>query len=588
MEKQVFLDFGLRFNLRQRKIEKPTILYAVFTWEGVQYKVNTLLKVYPSHWDCKSQSATISNRLTELDNWNNRIVNKKISSINALFLEKKYYLCKQLELNVVQEIIKCINPKINIKMKNLKVQKMTSFLDEMLEIKPTKAETKYRSNINRLRKFLEEKEINDDLALLNGDLLNDYQKWLAKRNNTITCIRNYAQDIKTLIRRGIKFKKVKIDLSTLELMEDHRSVEQKKSKQIPLTEQQVLDIYKLDNLSEKEEEAKDLFICQCLLGQRISDMPKIFKGEYITHRHDSMTESISFNVQKTGEEAILYLFPIAKEIIEKYRNKTFKYYNLFETNEKKIIIAERTVNSTIKKVCQKAGLTEDVGYTTQIGEELRFERKKLFELMHTHIARHTFITLMCKMGIPKEIVIIATAHTDEKMINDVYLHETASDKGKKFIEALQANRNKSELFSVPLNKPSNSESLNKIFAYETLMHIDSMMKNNIDVFHTDSTQQAIKTIKDVSTLSDYSNEIDQEKVIALDRIIFELSYYFRDTQLYSLFQYKEQYFGIIDKIATYDDIKIMFLEEDIERPKEQLESDIEEYEKYLKGENGAF
>ena len=88
MEKQVFLDFRLRFNLRQRKIEKPTILYAVFTWEGVQYKVNTLLKVYPSHWDCKSQSATISNRLTELDNWNNRIVNKKISSINALFLDK--------------------------------------------------------------------------------------------------------------------------------------------------------------------------------------------------------------------------------------------------------------------------------------------------------------------------------------------------------------------------------------------------------------------------------------------------------------------------------------------------------------------
>lgn len=587
MDNQVFLDFGLRFNLRQKKIDKPTIIYAVFMWNGVQHKVNTLLKVYPSHWDSKSQSATVSNRLTELDNWNNRIINEKISSINASFLEKKYYLCKNLELDVVQEVINSINPKKHVKMKKVKVVQMTSYLGEMLELKPTKAESKYRSIINRFKKFLEEQGIDDNLALLNGDLLNDYQKWLVKQEKTIGCIRQYIQDIKTLINRGKK-SHIKIDLSTLEVLEDHRSREQKKSKQVPLSEQQVLDIYNLENLSEKEEEAKDLFICQCLLGQRISDMPKIFKGDYTTHRHDSVNETISFNVQKTGEEATLFLFPIAKSIIEKYRNRSFKYYNLFETDEKKIINAERTVNSTIKKVCQKAGLTEDVGYTTQIGEELRFERKKLYELMHTHIARHTFITLMCKMGIPKEVVIIATAHTDVTMINDVYLHETASDKGKKFIEALQANGNKSVLFSVPTNKPSSPEPLNKLFAYDILIHLDSMMKTNIDAFHTDSTKQAIRIIKDISTLSDYSKEIDKEKVITLDGIIFELSYYFRDTQLYTLFQYKEYYFGIIDKFASYDDVKVMFMEQDIERPKQQLERDIEDYENYLKGEDGAY
>ena len=254
MENQVFLDFRLRFNLRQKKTEKPTIIYAVFMWKGVQHKVNTLLKVYPSHWDSKSQTATISNRLTELDNRNNRIVNKKISSINASFLEIKYYLCQKLELNVLQEVINSINPKKSIKMKKVKVVKMTSYLEEMLELKPTKAESKYRSNINRLKKFLQEQGIADDLALLNGDLLNNYQQWLVKQEKTIGCIRQYIQDIKTLINRGKK-SHVKIDISTLELLEDHRSKEQKKSKQVPLTEQQILSIYKLDNLSEKEEEA---------------------------------------------------------------------------------------------------------------------------------------------------------------------------------------------------------------------------------------------------------------------------------------------------------------------------------------------
>ena len=113
-------------------------------------------------------------------------------------------------------------------MKKVKVVQMTSFLEEMIELKPTKAESKYRSNINRLKKFLGEKEIDDNLTLLNGDLLNDYQKWLAKQENTITCIRQYIQDIKTLINRGRKAKKVNIDLSTLDLFEDRRSKEQKK------------------------------------------------------------------------------------------------------------------------------------------------------------------------------------------------------------------------------------------------------------------------------------------------------------------------------------------------------------------------
>ena len=53
MENQKFLNFGLRFNLRQTRENKPTIIYAVFVCNGIQHKVNTMLKVYPEHWDNK-------------------------------------------------------------------------------------------------------------------------------------------------------------------------------------------------------------------------------------------------------------------------------------------------------------------------------------------------------------------------------------------------------------------------------------------------------------------------------------------------------------------------------------------------------
>ena len=68
-------------------------------------------------------------------------------------------------------------------------------------------------------------------------------------------------------------------------------------------------------------------------------------------------------------------------------------------------------------------------------------------LMSSHTARHTFITLMCRYGVPKEDVIVATAHTDIKMIDEVYLHETVNDKGTRLINSLKRIKN-SRLFKV--------------------------------------------------------------------------------------------------------------------------------------------
>ena len=110
-----------------------------------------------------------------------------------------------------------------------------------------------------------------------------------------------------------------------------------------------------------------------------------------------------------------------------------------------------------------------------------------------------------------------------------------------------------------------------------LLNIEHAMKNDIN-FNTNSTRQAIKIIKSVVGLSSYPKDINIEKVAALDRIVFELSYYYRDAQLYSAYQYKEHYFGIIDKVASYDEINFMFANEDVERPMKLLDAQIEEYE----------
>ena len=78
MSEQLFLDFSLNFNLRQTRRNVPTIIYALFTFQGRRCKANIGAKVYPAQWNKRRQIATISNGQTRLDNRNNEIVNKRI------------------------------------------------------------------------------------------------------------------------------------------------------------------------------------------------------------------------------------------------------------------------------------------------------------------------------------------------------------------------------------------------------------------------------------------------------------------------------------------------------------------------------
>lgn len=568
MENQVFLNFELRFNLRQTKQDKPTIIYAVFVWQGVQHKVNTLLKVYPSQWDNKTQTATISNRLSKLDNHNNFITNQKLTDILSSFLKKKKYLCDEIETDIVKEVAVAINP--NNRKRNMKDNKtkITDVLNDMAYQHQDKSVDQYLFSVKTFKKFLDEEGIDDDITLLDGELLRKYQQSLVDRKLSVKTIGTYVRNLKTLINYANKVQShnLKIDITELEIIEDKRTKEQKKSKQIPLSEKQLIDIYNLQGLTEREEEARDLFICQSLLGQRISDMPKIFKGDYTTNHHEDSLETISFNVQKTGEEATLFLFPIAKEIIQKYRDKKFNHFNLFETDDKKVKNIERMINTDLKRVCKKAGLTTEKNYTVQVGDKVKSERKPLYELMHTHIARHTFITIMCQNGVDKDVVIIATAHTDIKMIDEVYLHETASDKGEKLIKSLQNSKHKSILFNI--DKSINCINLlNDLFAYAKLIKLKQADEDGINIVELEESREVINTIKRIQEI-EVPRVIDKSIVDNAINEVFPTLLLIADTPTMILFIQKIAKLGISDQITNTT-------EEELIKNIQKLRSDME-------------
>ena len=435
----------------------PTIIYALFTFQGRRCKVNIGAKVYPAQWNKRRQIATISNGQTRLDNRNNEIVNKRIRAVLAAFEEKKSYLCENLERMdfLLEELRQAINPNLKTRhaaMKENNELSATLILSRMAESNIASESSKkiYLGYVSAFKEYLEAEGISDRLSSINRDVLEGYQQYLLERRPaTIKTLLNKVKGIVTLINHANKDKTVRSNINTngITYLEDNRSREQRKSKQVPLTESQLSAIYNYTDLNAKERETRDLFICQCLLGQRISDLPKILKGDYRITRLGDGNEVIAFMAQKTSQEATLYLFPVVKEILGRYRQTGFEHIDLLAEDEKAIARNEVKLNKTIKEVCRKAGLDSDIDYVEQIGSKIITRRKKLFELIHTHTARHTFITLMCRYGVPKEDVIVATAHTDIKMIDEVYLHETVNDKGTRLINSLKRIKN-SRLFKV--------------------------------------------------------------------------------------------------------------------------------------------
>ena len=471
MERQIFInEMQARFNLRKPRSEKPTNLYLVCRINNKQVKLSTGVKIYPDHWNEKRQEAYISVRLSEIDNINNTIVNKKITKLKEYFIEFKHYLC--MHPDEIGESMKLLKQHIYKDRMKKELQKPATFIMKQIIEAKTCAESskkQYRSNIDKFERFLKENEIPNTWESMNLDTINRYQKQIIKENplHPHNTLRNIIKGtIFNLLgiadkRLDIPFKWSDSNLNSFEFVKDKSNKELADNKKVSLTEEQLNKFYKhiitgTERQIKKYTEIRDLFILQCLVGQRIGDMQKFFNGD---NEMDEEAGTISIIQQKTKARAIIPLLPLAKEIISKYENKELLYYK-----ERKSI-----VNEALKEVAEQAGLDEPITYE----ENGIKQTQPLYKLLHTHTARHTFITILCRKGIPKETVIIATGHEDTKMIDKVYSHLNSKDKAKKVSNAFKSlnngifNMGKVETNSLNEVKPTN-EATNNI-TFDTLL-----------------------------------------------------------------------------------------------------------------------
>ena len=460
MIEQIFLhNVRASFTLREPKKETPTKIYLVYSIRGKQVKLNTGLRVYPEHWNSKKQEAYVNARLTELDNRNNEIANREISKLKGYFEEFKNYLCEHPDdIENCLAIWKTYLKKDSSKPKPMKAapkkvstpkeiektieEEVTPIIGSdspsaeirnYVEHSRNEVSTieKDLRNLNVFERFLQEKSIADSWENMNLKTLNRYQDYIImEMGNEVStakeCLFVVVKTLKELAKNPhIPFNYSDSLIANLKYTKDRRSKEQKASKTIPLTEEEIERLYKVEFKDGHKikaymlEEVRDLFVLQCYTGQRISDLPKVVNADI--KGKDVIT---LLSTDKTKACVTIPLFPLARNIITKYQKSKFQYLNIDYTTPKGAKRLKDRLNHHLKNVFKLAGFNEEITVHKK-GIDLKMCR---YEVVSTHDARHTFVTMMYRRGISKENIIMVTGHNDTTMLDKVYLHPTIKDK----------------------------------------------------------------------------------------------------------------------------------------------------------------
>ena len=169
---------------------------------------------------------------------------------------------------------------------------------------------------------------------------------------------------------------------------------------IYLTKEELKQIYEAD-FSKKPslEVQRDIFVFQCNIGCRVGDMMRLTKRDVINGTIEYIPNK---TIKDDAKTVVVPLNKMAKAIIEKYKDLPGDQLLPF--------VASQNYNYAIKDVVKEAGVTRLV---TTLNQLTRTEEKRpIYEVASSHMARRTFIGNIYKQVKDQRLVSSLTGHSD--------------------------------------------------------------------------------------------------------------------------------------------------------------------------------
>ena len=149
------------------------------------------------------------------------------------------------------------------------------------------------------------------------------------------------------------------------------------------------------------ERVRDVFLFCCFTGLRYSDV-------YNLRTSDVKADHIEITTVKTADSLVIELNNHSKAILEKYKDVHF------EGNKVLPVISNQKMNDYLKELGELAEINEPIRETYYKGNQRIDEVTPKYALLGTHAGRRTFICNALALGIPAQVVMKWTGHSDYK------------------------------------------------------------------------------------------------------------------------------------------------------------------------------
>lgn len=261
----------------------------------------------------------------------------------------------------------------------------------------------FKSDKERLKRYINGKNI--DFSSFN---VVDYRKYITSNfvlsENTVVTIMKRLKTFFNYCRHELRI----IDKTPFETINFSDKIgTELYSEPICMTRDELSQLYDFKTENKHHALIRDMFCLQAALGCRVSD--------FIRLTYDNIEDGkLTYFPQKTIGQMQKVVVPIsnrANEIIKKYKghnrgNLIMPFINSVEYNK------------TLKEVFKLAKLDR------KIVEYNRSEKKekvyKLHELATSHLARRTFVDILCQAGEPIHVVASMSGHSEHSKAFDRY------------------------------------------------------------------------------------------------------------------------------------------------------------------------
>lgn len=167
----------------------------------------------------------------------------------------------------------------------------------------------------------------------------------------------------------------------------------------------VEELNKLQNAKIPEQknylvQVRDVFLFCCFTSLRYSDVKALRKADIINGN------AIRVVTQKTTDGLIIELNEKAQSILAKYKDYQSKDGCALP------VISNQKYNEYLKELGELAELNEETRIVYYKGNQRFDEFYPKYQLLTSHVARRTFVVTALLLGIPVEVIIRWTGHSD--------------------------------------------------------------------------------------------------------------------------------------------------------------------------------